>query len=94
MTPAAAEEDVGLVLHVPVGPFAATDWYFRGANLCAWEEGLVPPLREYEVVVDPVHGRVLFGLTDQVTEGVLRHLQWARWSEDSEEEPATADWGV
>ena len=31
--------------------------------------------------------------TDQVTEGVLRHLQWSRWSEDSEE-PATADWGV
>ena len=32
--------------------------------------------------------------TDQVTEGVLRHLQWARWSDDAEEEPATADWGV
>jgi 3-isopropylmalate dehydrogenase len=32
--------------------------------------------------------------TDEVTDGVLRHLQWSRWSEDGEEEPAPADWGV
>ena len=33
--------------------------------------------------------------TDQVTDGVLRHLRWSRWSADSEEGPAAhADWGV
>lgn len=35
--------------------------------------------------------------TDEVTDHVLRHLQWSRWSadSDSEEEPtAHADWGV
>ena len=33
--------------------------------------------------------------TDQVTDAVLQHLRWSRWSADSEEEPAThADWGV
>ena len=33
--------------------------------------------------------------TDQITDAVLRHLRWSRWSVDSEEEPAAhADWGV
>jgi isocitrate/isopropylmalate dehydrogenase len=33
--------------------------------------------------------------TDQITDAVLRHLRWSRWSADSEEEPAAhADWGV
>jgi len=32
--------------------------------------------------------------TDQVTEAVLRHLSWSRWSADPEEEPVGADWGV
>ncbi|MCG6923578.1 MAG: 3-isopropylmalate dehydrogenase [Acidobacteria bacterium] len=32
--------------------------------------------------------------TDQVTDAVLRHLEWSRWSADSEEEAAQADWGV
>jgi 3-isopropylmalate dehydrogenase len=32
--------------------------------------------------------------TEQVTDAVLRHLQWSRWSTEVEEEPATADWGV
>jgi 3-isopropylmalate dehydrogenase len=32
--------------------------------------------------------------TNEVTEGVLRHLQWSRWSDESEEEPAHAEWGV
>jgi 3-isopropylmalate dehydrogenase len=32
--------------------------------------------------------------TDQVTDTVLRHLEWSRWSGDAEEEPAPADWGV
>jgi isocitrate/isopropylmalate dehydrogenase len=32
--------------------------------------------------------------TDQVTEAVLRHLSWSKWSTDPEEEPAPAEWGV
>ncbi len=33
--------------------------------------------------------------TEQVTDAVLQHLRWSRWSADSEEEAAThADWGV
>jgi isocitrate/isopropylmalate dehydrogenase len=32
--------------------------------------------------------------TDQVTDAVLRHLSWSRWSADTEEEPVGAEWGV
>ena len=32
--------------------------------------------------------------TEQVTEAVLRHLSWSRWSTDTEEEPVGAEWGV
>lgn len=60
---------VGLTLHLPADPFSATRWTTRGANLCAWEDGLRSPLREREIVVDPVQGRVLFGLLDDVAEG-------------------------
>ena len=54
--------DVGLTLHIPQAPFTATEWRFRGANLCAWEAGLNPPLRKYEIVIDPMHGRLVFGV--------------------------------
>lgn len=67
-TPPAGPEEVGLTLHVPRAPFTLTTWTFRGANLCAWEAGLHPPLRPYEIVIDPKHGRVMFGVTDQVAE--------------------------
>ena len=56
---------VGLTVHVPLAPFAATDWRFRGANLCAWEEGLRPPLRPFEIAIDPVIGRLAIGVDDQ-----------------------------
>lgn len=66
----------GLLLHavdtvVPPGPVGLPPeqrWTFRGANLCAWEDGLSPPLREYEIAIDPDRGRVLFGLTNLATE--------------------------
>ncbi len=61
-------EDPGLTLHIPEAAFAATTWKFRGANLCAWEAGLNPPLVEHEIVVDPVRGRVVFGVADELTE--------------------------
>lgn len=59
---------VGLILHVPDSIFAGTQWTFRGANLCAWEDGLRPPLRENEIVVDPNTGRVLFGVANKATQ--------------------------
>lgn len=58
--------DTGLQLYMPqtllplLGPDPA--WRFRGANLCAWEDGLRPALRSSEIVVDPAIGRVLVGL--------------------------------
>ncbi|WP_127556030.1 hypothetical protein [Saccharospirillum alexandrii] len=54
---------VGLILHIP-DPLPGTDgWTFRGANLCAWEAGLSPPIREDEIAIDPERGRVLFGVS-------------------------------
>lgn len=66
----------GLVLHVvdtvvpptPVEQPPDLRWIFRGANLCAWEDGVVPPLRPYEIAIDPDRGRVLFGLNNLATE--------------------------
>jgi hypothetical protein len=55
---------VGLVLHLPQTPFLGQTWRCRGANLCAWESGLAPPLRAWEVAVDPVRGRLVFGVPD------------------------------
>jgi len=62
--PPAAPVDghVGLILHLPKTSFGETEWIFRGANLDAWEKCLNPPLREHEIVIDPDHGRLLFGL--------------------------------
>lgn len=60
---APGDEDPGLVLHLPDVPFAGEAWRFRGANLCAWDKGLHPPLRPNEVAIDPSLGRVVFGVT-------------------------------
>lgn len=53
---------VGLTLHIPEAQFPLVAWTFRGANLCAWETGLLPPLRPNEIAIDPVRGRVVFGV--------------------------------
>lgn len=66
--------EFGLVLHVPL-LLPAKDWTLRGANLCAWEDGLFPALRKHEVVIDPVHGRLLFGVvTAAEADAVKDHL--------------------
>ncbi|MGH8051505.1 MAG: hypothetical protein ACREPB_12670, partial [Arenimonas sp.] len=53
---------LGLSFQIPQTLFAATTpWRFRGANLCAWETGLQPPLRAHEIAIDPDRGRVVFG---------------------------------
>lgn len=61
--PQPAGDAPGLVLHLPQAPFAGQAWRLRGANLCAWEAGLRPPLRANEIAIDPTHGRVVFGVT-------------------------------
>lgn len=63
--------DVGLQIHIPVDEGSdyqdwPTDeeslWTISGANLCAWEEGLSDSVRNGDVVIDPVIGRVLIGV--------------------------------
>jgi hypothetical protein len=56
---------IGLQLHFPVSHFADEDfssWSIRGENLCAWEEGIVPSLKNREVAIDPKIGRIVIGL--------------------------------
>ncbi len=76
--------DVGFQLHLPESdfpgeiwpkPLAPQVWSIRGANLCAWELGLQPPLNNREVVIDPVIGRIVIG-TETADEGsaLLDHL--------------------
>jgi len=60
--PQPADDAPGLVLHLPEAPFAGASWTFRGANLCAWEAGLAPPLQLREIAIDPHTGRVVFGV--------------------------------
>ena len=54
--------DVGFQLHLPTPEFDLSGWTVRGANLCAWEEGVHPPVENREVVIDPVIGRFLVGV--------------------------------
>lgn len=65
-------KDVGLNLFVPQAPFAGTVWKFRGENLCAWETGLKRRLNAFEIAVDPVIGRVLFGVASAAQRNALR----------------------
>jgi hypothetical protein len=58
---------VGLQLHFPASDFSGEDfstWSIRGENLCAWEEGIVPPLKNNEVAIDPKIGRIVIGIDD------------------------------
>jgi len=56
----------------------------------AVESAMITTLKEHRT--PDIGGRAT---TDQVTESVLRHLKWARWSAEPEEEAsAHADWGV
>jgi len=69
--------NVGLQFHLPVFAFEGSvwpiegenQWKIRGANLCAWEAGLLPAVSNREVIIDPVIGRVIFGVssTEEVT---------------------------
>ena len=62
--------DIGLQLHVPTVTFPNQNWLhtslprswkIRGENLCAWERGLSPELKDREIAIDPVRGRICIG---------------------------------
>jgi hypothetical protein len=68
--------DAGLHLFVPESSFGATEWAFRGDNLCAWEQGLRVPLMRNEVVIHPEIGRVMFGVASvDERDALLDHLR-------------------
>jgi hypothetical protein len=64
--------DVGLQFHLPES--VDEDWSFRGANLCKWEEGLSPPLEDHEIAIDPVIGRIAFGIGEGEGNALIDHL--------------------
>lgn len=70
--------DIGetcLQLHLPQSQFLATDWTFRGENLCAWETGLRSPLQNREIAIDPVIGRLTIGVnTESEAQALQEHL--------------------
>ena len=92
----------GLQLHVPAAAFGAVAWTFRGANLCAWETGLDRVLDNFEVAIDPVIGRLAFGVPMAAHASALRDALLLTYTygavgpigahpEDSRE-PAPATW--
>ena len=65
--------DAGIQLYLPVATFGTiSDWFYRGDNLCAWENGLRRPLGRHEIVIDPDIGRVLIGVDTAVQVEALR----------------------
>jgi hypothetical protein len=73
-TPPALITDTSLALqlHLPQSSFPNDVWSFRGANLCAWEAALDPPLADREVAIDPRIGRVVFGVATDAEAGALQ----------------------
>lgn len=63
-------KDVGLQLHLPLPEFKDAEWpeavparwKIRGANLCAWEKGVLPAIKSGEIIIDPEIGRILIGV--------------------------------
>ncbi len=67
--------DTGLQFHLPEDLFAGNEWGIRGANLCAWEDGINPPLEDREIVIDPKIGRVVFGVgTEDEANALIENL--------------------
>ncbi len=56
---------VGLQFHFPLSDFAGEDftqWSIRGENLCAWEQGITPPLKNRQIAIDPVICQAIIGI--------------------------------
>jgi hypothetical protein len=70
-----SKSDVGLQIHLPQSLFESDIWLTRGANLCAWEDGLRPPLRNREIAIDPTIGRIAIGVnSSEEGDALLTHL--------------------
>jgi len=72
--PALADLGLGLELQLPdaaFAPFDPREWSMRGANLCAWETGLTPPLAARELAIDPRIGRIVVGCATQAQANAL-----------------------
>jgi len=75
--------DTGLQLHLPVPEFSGkiwpaspSFWRIRGANLCAWEEGVRPEVQKGDIVIDPGRGRLLMMVKTEAQADALRdHLR-------------------
>ena len=57
--------ETGLQLHLPESSFGSTSLSFRGANLCAWEAGLNTALKNREIAIDPIIGRIAIGVQNE-----------------------------
>jgi hypothetical protein len=70
--------DAGLHLFFPASlePLVDWKWAFRGDNLCAWETGLRQPLRNGEVAIDPVLGRIVIGVDTEAQRDKLAVDAW------------------
>lgn len=76
--------DVGLQLHLPQPYFSGEEWpddehadrwAIRGANLCGWEAALPAAVQNREIVIDPVIGRIVFGVnSSEEAEALEAHL--------------------
>jgi len=67
--------DTGFQLYLPDTEFDLTGWTVRGANLCAWEEAVYPPVKKREIVIDPVIGRFVVGAeTGDKANALIEHL--------------------
>jgi hypothetical protein len=67
--------DTGFQLYLPDTEFDLTGWTLRGANLCAWEQAVYPPVKKREIVIDPVIGRFVVGVeTSGEADALLQHL--------------------
>jgi hypothetical protein len=76
--------DQGLQIHLPNSVFPnqgwphtalPRNWTIRGENLCAWEKGLQPELKDREIAIDPLRGRICIGVsTDTQASALLSDL--------------------
>jgi len=76
--------EVGLQLLLPEPDFlpepalAGTKllgWKIRGENLCAWETGIQRPLKDREIAIDPIIGRIAIGVgNSQQATALEKHL--------------------
>jgi len=80
--PPAVITDTALALqfHLPQAVFPADVWTFRGANLCAWETPLDPPLANREIAIDPRIGRAVLGVESAAEAAAIQGALLVTWT--------------